>query len=327
MSQLLEVRDLTVSFPGHHRGAPVVEDASLQVAAGETVSLVGESGSGKTVMALAIMGLLPYPGAKVAESSSIRLDGIEVAGAPGSKAVRGLRGRTAAMVFQDAGGALNPVRRLGSQLVEVLRRHRGLTGPAAATAAVGLLEEVGLDDPAGAARAFPHQLSGGMRQRGLIALALAGDPRLLVADEPTSALDATVQLQILDLIRDLTRSRSLGTLLITHDLGVVGHVSDRVMVMYAGRVVEEGPTPAVLAVPGHPYTRGLLDSLPRGGRSREPLRAIPGRMPAPHARGPGCHFRDRCARAAAECAREPRPTTVPGRGGTVRCWFPEVQGP
>ncbi|HSG49969.1 MAG TPA: ABC transporter ATP-binding protein, partial [Longimicrobiales bacterium] len=248
MNPLLDVRALTVVFPGSHGGAPVVRDLSLEVAAGETVALVGESGSGKTVTALSVMGLLPHSGAQVMAGSSIRVDGVEVVGA--SPAVMGtIRGRIAGMIFQDTGAALNPVRRVGSQLREVLRRHRALSGVDAVRASQALLGEVGLPDPAGVAGSFPHQLSGGMRQRALIALALAGDPRLLLADEPTSALDAPLRLQILELLRSLNRSRGLGTLLITHDFGVVAHAADRVVVMYAGEVVETGTVAEILARP------------------------------------------------------------------------------
>lgn len=326
MSALLEVRDLTVSFPASHGGAPVVQGVSLDVGIGETVALVGESGSGKTVTALAVMGLLPRPGALVAPGSSIRVDGAEVA-ADSRAAMGRLRGRIAGMVFQDTGAALNPVRRVGSQLREVLRRHRGLTGTQAGRAAEALLGEVGLPDPAGVARSFPHQLSGGMRQRALIALALAGDPRLLLADEPTSALDAPLRLQILDLLRSLTRSRGLGTLLITHDFGVVAHAADRVVVMYAGEVVETGTVADILARPAHPYTRGLMAALPRGGRPKDPLRAIPGRIPPPGERGPGCLFAPRCVGVAAVCCEPPPARGVPGRDGWARCWFPREGSP
>lgn len=321
MTPLLEIRDLTVRFPASHGGAPVVRDVSLSLGAGETLALVGESGSGKTVTALAILGLLPQGTAQVDPASSLRVAGSEVVGA-GREALGRLRGGTVGMVFQDASGALNPVRRVGSQLREVLARH-GISSPSGAGEKVtALLAEAGLQDPARVAAAFPHQLSGGMRQRALLALALAGEPRLLVADEPTSALDATVRLQILERIRGLTRSRGLGTLLITHDFGVVAHAADRVAVMYAGEVVETGPVDRVLDRPAHPYTRGLLAALPRGGRPKEPLRAIPGRIPPPAARGDGCLFADRCPGARERCVRAPAMTELASGAGAVRCWYP-----
>lgn len=321
MSPLLEIRGLTVRFPGSHAGAPVVRDVFLTVHSGETVALVGESGSGKTVTALAVMGLLPPGTARVEAASSIRVAGSEVVGAA-PESLRRLRGGTVGMVFQDASGALNPVRRVGSQLREVLERHGTSSAQGAEEKARALLVEAGLQDPARVADAFPHQLSGGMRQRALLSLALAGEPRLLLADEPTSALDACVRLRILERIRALTRSRELGTLLITHDFGVVAHVADRVAVMYAGEVVETGPVDRVLGRPAHPYTRGLLAALPGGGRPKEPLQAIPGRIPPPGERSGGCLFAERCPGARDRCAVAPAVGEVGPGEGTVRCWYP-----
>lgn len=318
MSGLLEVRDLTVSFPRRHAGAPVVEELSFTVDRGETVALVGESGSGKTVTALTLMGLLP-DGARVHPGSVVRVGGREVTEARGRE-VEALRGGTVGMVFQDPLTALNPVRRVGSQLREVIRRHGiASAGGEVERTALRLLDEVGLPDPPGQMDAFPHQLSGGMRQRALIALALAGDPDLLVADEPTSALDATLQLQVLDLLAELGRRRHLGVLLITHDFGVVTRSSDRVVVLYAGRTVEAGPTETVLASPAHPYTRALLDALPYGGAPKEPLRALPGRVPPPGERAPGCAFRPRCALAREECGIRPPLEALDGVR-QVACW-------
>ncbi|UCC26587.1 MAG: ABC transporter ATP-binding protein [Gemmatimonadales bacterium] len=319
MSSLLRVADLTVSFPDRHGRAPVVQGVQLSLEAGEILALVGESGSGKTVTALSLVRLLP-PGATVAPESVVEIGGIRVLG-PGATPARHLRGGTVGVVFQEGSGALNPVRRIGEQLREVVVRHRGVAGAEAGREVVRLLEEVGLPEPSRVASSFPHQLSGGMRQRVLIALALAGDPRLLVADEPTSALDARVQLRILALIRELTRTRGLGTLLITHDLGVVAHTSDRVAVMYAGRVLEEGRADQLLRSPGHPYTRGLLAALPSGRQRKAPLASMPGRMPPPGLRGAGCVFRDRCSQERPRCREEPDWVSLGETGGRVRCWL------
>ena len=320
MSALLEVRNLGVSFPGAHGDAAVIRDVSFQVDRGETVALVGESGSGKTVTALSLVGLLPEA-ARVDGGSSIRIGGREVAGAL-RRDMEGLRGGTVGMVFQDPLTALNPVRRVGDQLREVLRVH-GTTGGDEAKTAKRLLQEVGLPDPARGMEAYPHQLSGGMRQRALIAIALAGEPDLLVADEPTSALDATLQLQILDLLAELGRTRRLGVLLITHDFGVVRHASDRVVVFYAGETVEEGVTEAVLGEPLHPYTRALMAALPYGGQPKERFGVLPGQAPDPFHRESGCTFRERCPLAEARCEVHPRLEKT-GRTRRVRCW---VSGP
>ncbi len=320
MSALLEVRGLGVSFPGTRGDAAVVRDVSFQVDRGETVALVGESGSGKTVTALSLVGLLP-DAARVDAGSSIRIGGREVTGAL-RRDMEGLRGGTVGMVFQDPLTALNPVRRVGDQLREVLRVH-GTTGGDERKAAMRLLQEVGLPDPMRAMDAYPHQLSGGMRQRALIAIALAGEPDLLVADEPTSALDATLQLQILDLLAELGRTRRLGVLLITHDFGVVRHASDRVVVFYAGETVEEGVTEAVLEEPLHPYTRALMAALPYGGEPKERFEVLPGQAPDPLRRESGCTFRERCPLAEARCDVHPRLEKT-DRARRVRCW---VSGP
>ena len=320
MTALLEVRNLGVSFPGSHGDARVVRDVSFRVERGETVALVGESGSGKTVTALSLMGLLPET-ARLDSGTSIRIGGREVAPALGGEAGT-LRGGTVGMVFQDPLTALNPVRRVGAQLEEVIRVHGTARGDEGA-AASRLLVEVGLPDPAGVMDAYPHQLSGGMRQRALIAIALAGDPDLLVADEPTSALDANLQLQILDLLATLGRTRRLGVLLITHDFGVVQRASDRVVVFYAGETVEEGRTDQVLAGPLHPYTRALLAALPYGGEPKERFGVLPGQAPDPARWDSACAFRERCPLVERRCAVHPRlEQTESGR--RVRCW---VVGP
>jgi oligopeptide/dipeptide ABC transporter ATP-binding protein len=292
---LLEVRDLSVAFGP----VQVVDGLSYAIRRGETLGLVGESGCGKSVSSLALLGLLPARGCRV--EGSIRLDGRELTTLDPA-GWRAVRGRRVAMVFQDPMTALNPLLTVERHLLEVLALHKGLTGPAARAAALGWLDRVGIPDPAARLSAWPHELSGGMRQRVLIAMALAGEPDLLVADEPTTALDVTIQAQILDLLADLRRELSMAMLFITHDLGVVERVADRIAVLYAGRKAEEGPVSEVLRAPAHPYTDGLLASVPgfrpRTGR----LRSIAGQVPSPSAWPPGCRFHPRCDRATELCA-------------------------
>jgi len=310
---LLEVRDLSISFGP----VQVVDRLSYAIRRGETLGLVGESGCGKSVSSLALMGLLPPKGCRI--GGSILLDGQELTGrdAAGWRAVRG---RRIAMVFQDPMTALNPLLTVERHLLEVLALHKGLTGAPAREAAVCWLDRVGIPDPSARLSAWPHELSGGMRQRVLIAMALAGEPDLLVADEPTTALDVTIQAQILDLLADLRRELSMAMLFITHDLGVVERVADRVAVLYAGRKAEEGPVADVLRAPLHPYAEGLLASVPgfrpRTGR----LRSILGQVPSPSAWPSGCRFHPRCERASERCRLE-APTCV-GVGREVACHHP-----
>lgn len=317
---IAEVQQLGLAFRRAHRGLPVVRDVNFVLRPGETVALVGESGSGKTLVSLSLLGLVTEKGARFLPGSSVRVDGVEVAAGRGPR-VRRLRGGTVGMVFQDGSGALNPVRRIRAQLREVVERHLEVDATALETHLAGLLSEVGLRDPGRVLDAYPHQLSGGMRQRILVALALAGEPRILVADEPTSALDATLQIQILDLLARLTRTRNLATLLVTHDFGVVGRASDRILVMYAGELVEAGPADTVLRSPAHPYTRGLLDALPSLGTPGRPLPVIPGRMPDPGGRRSGCLFRERCPRGDGRCRERPEWTRL-GPAAGHRCWHP-----
>lgn len=317
---IVEVRNLGLGFPRAHGGEPVVRDVTFALRPGETVALVGESGSGKTLISLALLGLVAGKGARFRPGSSVRVDGVELARGGGPR-VRRLRGGTVGKVFQDGSGALNPVRRIRAQLREVVERHLPVDAGIMESHLAGLLSEVGLEDPAGVLDAYPHQLSGGMRQRVLVALALAGEPRVLVADEPTSALDATLQLQILDLLAQLTRARNLATLLVTHDFGVVARASDRVLVLYGGELVESGPTGPVLEAPAHPYTRGLLAALPSSAEPGRPLAVIPGRMPEPGDRRSGCLFRARCPLGDGRCRERP-PWTDVVRDRGHRCWHP-----
>jgi peptide/nickel transport system ATP-binding protein len=317
---LLRVRDLTVTFTRRgRRAAPAVEGVSFDVAAGQTLGIVGESGSGKSVTALAIMGLLPRRGVRI--TGSVILDGTELLGMP-DDALRDLRGADLAMVFQDPMTSLNPVISVGLQVTEVLRRHRGMGTTQAREEAESLLQRVGIPDPRRRLSDYPHQLSGGMRQRALIAIALACRPRLLIADEPTTALDVTIQAQILDLLRTLVSESGTALMMITHDLGVVAGLCNTVHVMYAGRIVESAPRRQLFARPRHPYTSGLLSSIPRLDHPREePLAPIPG---SPNDTLPwerGCAFQPRCAHRSDRCA-EQAPEMVDDGLARLRCHHP-----
>ena len=318
MTALLRVRDLSVAFPGRERELYAVRGLSLEVAAGEVVGLVGESGSGKSLTALAVLGLVPPPGA--IRSGSIELEGRELRGLSES-AYRRVRGGRVGLVFQEPGAALNPVLTIGTQIVEAMRAHHGLSRAEARRRACALLAQLAIPDAAERLRSYPHELSGGQKQRALLAVALAADPVLLIADEPTTALDVTVQAQVLDLLEQLRRERGLGILLITHDLGVVARSCDRVVVLYAGEVVEEGPTAELLRRPAHPYTQGLLASVPRLGEdaSSGPLATIPGVVPSLAERPSGCPFHPRCAVRRSDCARVEPPWVALGAQRGARC--------
>ncbi|NKE48084.1 ABC transporter ATP-binding protein [Roseomonas frigidaquae] len=313
MTALLEVQDLRVTFGG----TAAVRGASLAVAKGETHCLVGESGCGKSVTSLAIMGLLARGGRR--EASALRFAGLEIGGLNEREMSR-LRGDRMAMIFQEPMTSLNPAYTVGSQMTEVLRRHRGATRAQAVDRAAELLGRVGITAPGLRLGQFPHQLSGGLRQRVMIAMALMCDPELLIADEPTTALDVTVQAQILRLLAGLQRDLGLGILLITHDLGVVARIADRVSVMYAGEVVESAPTAELFGNPRHPYTRGLLACVPVPGKVKrgDPLGSIPGVVPRIPPGFRGCAFRDRCEYAHAECSG-PIPRQQAGPGHEVLC--------
>ncbi len=323
MTKLLEVNGLSVELPTAAGWVRPVNEVSLRIAAGESLGLVGESGSGKTMMALALMGLLP-PGARVNGAARLEAEE-ELAAAKGTSLVglserewRGVRGREIAMVFQEPMTALNPVMRIGAQIAEAIRAHdSALHASEVRRRMLEALQRAAVPEPEARAEQFPHQLSGGLRQRAMIAMALAGGPGLLIADEPTTALDVTVQKQILDLLDRLRRELKLGLLFITHDLGVVAQVADRVAVMYAGRVVEEGPARDVLQKPSHPYTRGLLAASPT--LERGALRPIPGTVPQLTALPPGCAFEPRCAVRVAECVRAVPELRTAAPGQAARC--------
>jgi len=315
---MLEIADLEVAFETRMGHVKVVSDFSLSVARGECVGIVGESGAGKTQALLAVMGLLPR-GARV--SGSARLQGEELLGR-GAGALDEFRGARIAMIFQDPLTALTPHMRVGDQIAEVLVRHRRLSWSAGRERALELLRAVHIADAERRLRQYPHELSGGMRQRVMIAMALACEPDVLIADEPTTALDVTVQAQILALLAELKRTRGMSLVLVTHDLGVIAGLADRVAVMYAGRLVEQGTARAVLKAPRHPYTRALLDSMPRlDVPSSEPLRAIRGQPPDPRALPAGCAFHPRCDLAADLC-RSARPRLRPTGDGMVACHRP-----
>ncbi len=318
---LLDVRDLSLGFARGRDVLEAVRGLSFDVAAGETLALLGESGCGKSATALALLRLLPEAGRLL--GGEVRLHGRELLGLPEAE-MRDVRGRGLAMIFQEPATSLNPVLTVGRQIGEVLARHMGLNGDAARARAVELLTAVGIADPQRRLDEYPFQLSGGMKQRVMIAIALAGEPRLLVADEPTTALDVTIQAQILELLQRLQAERGMGLLLITHDLGVVARMAHRVTVMYAGEAVEEAPCAAFFATPQHPYTQALFAALPdladRGAR----LATIPGQVPPLAAMPAGCRFAPRCPHAWARCREESPGWTDAGDGHRVRChWVAE----
>jgi oligopeptide/dipeptide ABC transporter ATP-binding protein len=319
---LLAVRGLAVTFATPFGAVRGLDGAYFDVASGEIVALVGESGSGKSVASLAVMGVLGAggDGARASVEGRAIWDG----GADLLRLPRGTRRPGLAMVFQEPMTALNPVLRVGRQIAEAVALHDGADAAAAAARCLVLLEQMGLPDPGRAARAYPHELSGGMRQRALIALAMACRPRLLIADEPTTALDSTIQAKVLALLGGLSREHGLAMLLVTHDFGVVAAVADRVAVMYGGRVVETGPVAALLAQPAHPYTRALLAAVPRLDLVRGvalPAEELPGTPPDPRRPPPGCRFHPRCALARPGlCDAGPPPATrVLGPGRAAAC--------
>jgi peptide/nickel transport system permease protein len=311
---VLDIRGLTVEIATPRGVIRPVQDVSLAVAAGETLAIVGESGSGKSVTATALMGLLP-PAAR-AVGGQVWFDGRDLLGLD-EAALRRLRGGAMAMVFQDPMSSLNPVLRVGEQLGEAIRAHdRRISAAALRARALQLFQRVGIADPQRRLAAYPHEMSGGMRQRVMIAMALANRPRLLIADEPTTALDVTVQAQILDLLADLKRETGTAMIFITHSLGVVAEIADHVAVMYAGQVVEQGRVAEVFAAPLHPYTRALLDAVPEAAEMPE---GIPGVVPPPHAFPPGCRFAPRCVRAVPACADAPPALEEKAPGRLARC--------
>ena len=318
---VLAVEGLHVRFHLHDHVVRAVDGLDLQVGEGETVGLVGESGCGKSVTSLAVMRLLPDPPGRI-ERGSIRLRGRELTTLD-DRSMRAVRGNDVSMIFQEPMTSLNPVFSIGDQIGEALTLHRGMNRRRARQEAVRLLRMVGMSDPESRVRDYPFQLSGGLRQRAMIAIALACEPALLIADEPTTALDVTIQAQILRLMRSLKERVRTSIIFITHDLAVVAGFADRVVVMYAGVVVESAPVRRLFREPLHPYTQGLLASVPSLTQAgvRQPLRAIPGQLPDPRRRLPGCRFADRCPQAMPRCAQaEPALTSVEP-SHRVRCFL------
>lgn len=320
-NKLLEMHGLRILFNSEQGYLPAVDRLDLEIAAGEAVGLVGESGCGKSISAFSLMGLLPLHGCRM-EYASYNFAG-ETIPPDKIRSIKALRGGKIGMVFQDALAALDPVYTVGEQLTEAVRAHRKCRKDEAQAAAVKLLGETGIPDPVSRMNDYPHQLSGGMRQRVMIAVALINRPQLLIADEPTTALDVTIQAQILRLISELRKREGMAVLFISHDLGVVAEVAERIVVMYAGEAVEQAATGELMRTPLHPYTAGLLSSLPELSGELRPLNSIPGRVPEPAemAQIKGCRFADRCSRRFELCTEQAPPLFAAGVGRTVRCWL------
>ncbi|MCD6079752.1 MAG: transporter ATP-binding protein [Ramlibacter sp.] len=315
---VLEVRGLRTEFATDDGSFPAVDGVSFSVEAGKTLAIVGESGCGKSVTALSIIGLVPNPPGRVT-AGSIRFEGRELVGAP-TRELLDLRGNGMAMIFQEPMTSLNPAFTIGDQIVEGLQRHRKLSRADAEARALQVLRQVRIPAPEQRFHDYPHKLSGGMRQRAMIAMALACEPRLLIADEPTTALDVTIQAQILELVRTLREETGTAVILITHDLGVVAEVADDVAVMYSGRIVERASVRQIFDEPQHPYTVGLLGSIPRLDVERVRLASIEGQVPNPLRRPAGCNFADRCPFAVARCRAEEPPLVEVAGAHLSACW-------
>jgi oligopeptide/dipeptide ABC transporter ATP-binding protein len=323
---IFEAEKLKIMFASDRGFIKAVEGIDFVIDEGECVAIVGESGCGKSVTALSMLRLLPSPPALYTAQKfrfSTRNGEADIFSMD-EKALQKIRGDEMTMIYQDPTSALNPVLRIGEQLDEVFVHHRGMNKSQARTASIKLLQGVGLSDTGMRCRQFPHELSGGMKQRVLIAMATACKPRLMIADEPTTALDVTVQAQVLKLIGDLRRENNMAVLFITHDLGIVNAVSDRVYVMYCGRIMEEGRTDEVLKNPLHPYTKGLIASVPDMGERKERFVQIPGNVPHPLKKPPGCHFSDRCPVCMEICKKRMPPLVASGAARRLRCWKAEA---
>ena len=317
MMPLLSVRDLQITFPSGRGSCSVVDGVSFDVAEGEALGIVGESGSGKSISSLALLGMVPKPGAV---SGDIRFEGREMR-ALSEKDLRGIRGSKLAMIFQDPMTSLNPFLRVWVQIAEATRAHLGHSRGQAREHAIRMLEAVGIPDASTRAAYYPHQFSGGMRQRVMIAIALACRPRLLIADEPTTALDVTIQAQILDLLRERRRDTRTALILITHDLGIIAENTDRVLVMYAGRIMESAPAAELFRNPQNPYTRALLRCIPEAGRREGPLFQIAGQPPDVASLPPGqCPFAARCLEVVDRCRQESPPYHAVGEDHWSMCW-------
>src|SRR5438067_3756507 len=318
VSVVLEVRELKTYFATEHGEFRAVDGVSFTVESGRTVGIVGESGCGKSVTSLSIMGLIPQPPGRIA-GGEVRFEGIDLL-ALSAKKMRELRGNRLSMIFQEPMTSLNPAFTIGDQIVEVIERHGSGSRAEAKERAIEMLRRVRIPSPERRYGEYPHRLSGGMRQRVMIAMALACGPKLLIADEPTTALDVTIQAQILDLMRVLREETGTAIILITHDLGVVAEVADDVVVMYAGRIVERAPVAALFAEPQHPYTVGLLGSIPQLHLDQPRLAAIEGQVPGPESTVRGCRFHPRCPFVIERCRREDPPLMEVAPGHAAACW-------
>ena len=317
LEPLLRVENLRIELPTRRGVLTAIDDISFAIAPGEVLGVVGESGAGKSLTGTAIIGLLEPP-LHIA-GGRITLAGRRIDNLP-SEAMRRIRGREIGAIFQDPLTSLNPLYTIGRQLVETIRTHLDLSPAAARDQALALLREVGIAGAEARIDHYPHQFSGGMRQRVVIALAIAANPRLIIADEPTTALDVSIQAQIIALLKRLCRDHGTAIMLVTHDMGVIAETAHRVAVMYAGRIVEIGAVAEIVAHPRHPYTRGLMDSIPRIGRRRQRLRQIDGAMPRLGAIPAGCPFNQRCPEVADRCRRQ-RPDLLPAAGTDAACWL------
>ncbi|WP_246097032.1 ABC transporter ATP-binding protein [Psychrobacillus soli] len=318
LKPLLEIRNLDVSFRTQDSSLRIVHGLNLTLAQGETIGIVGESGSGKSVTSLAIMGLLPKPTGFIS-NGEILLDGRKISDLK-EKEMRELRGNDISMIFQEPMTSLNPVFTIGDQLSEPLKRHKKMSRKERRTRIIDMLRTLGISRPEKIIDEYPHQLSGGMRQRIMISLAMLGEPKLLIADEPTTALDVTIQAQILDLIRTINKQKNTSVMLITHDLGVVAEICDKVAVMYAGEIVEYTDVRTLFDKPLHPYTQGLIASMPNMNERKGELYSIAGNVPRPTDLPKGCHFSTRCMYAM-DCCHEEAPPTTSNGCHSVRCWL------
>lgn len=319
-TKLLRVRNLSTSFKSKHGDICAVDGVSFDINTGESVALVGESGSGKSVTALSVMRLLDIPPAHI-EADEIIFDGMDVLKLD-DKSLRHVRGNEMSMIFQEPMTSLNPLMRVNEQIAEAMELHLNMKHDEALMKAADMMDAVGIPDAKKRAKEYPHQMSGGMKQRIMMAMALSCNPKLLIADEPTTALDVTIQAQILDLIAKQQQERKMALLLITHNLGVVAEVADRVMVMYAGQIVENAPAIIVFTHPWHPYTHGLLNSIPSVTDKNKELYVIPGTVPSPLFFSKACRFNQRCPYAQEKCRKEAPPLVEAEPNHYVRCWYP-----
>ena len=317
MDELLDIKHLNIRFVNGSREVEVISDLSLSLGRNETLGIVGESGSGKSVTSLAVMQLLPRATSKT--GGEIIFDGVDLLKLSESE-MQSVRGDKIAMIFQEPMTSLNPIHQVGKQIAESIRLHSKATKKEAMSRARELLELCGIPDPGQRMREYPHQLSGGMRQRVMIAIALASDPELLIADEPTTALDVTIQAQILELMKSIKKDRDMSIIMITHDLGIVYDFCDRVAVLYTGELVESGPVKALFSDPLHPYTEGLIGALPKLGSDKEQLESIDGMVPDFDDMPRGCHFHPRCKYATERCKTEHPPLVTKADGRQVRCF-------